>query len=70
MVYNCRPLLGGLVRTESLWLLTRAQQPDPDLVASVYTSMRERGLPVDSLRQTVQTQCQLLPSLQAQTIAV
>eukprot|EP00090_Calanus_glacialis_P005188 TRINITY_DN13993_c0_g1_i1.p1 TRINITY_DN13993_c0_g1~~TRINITY_DN13993_c0_g1_i1.p1 ORF type:complete len:209 (-),score=39.58 TRINITY_DN13993_c0_g1_i1:135-761(-) len=59
IVYDCSPF--PLIKKESLWLLTRKQNPDPKLVKWAYSRMRSLGLPVGSLQKTTQTNCSLLP---------
>merc|ERR1719400_2762909 len=60
IVYDCLDIL-GLFKAESLWLLTRAQFPDQDLVEEGYKRMADWELPVDSLAVTDQTGCENLP---------
>ncbi|XP_023332464.1 uncharacterized protein LOC111704458 isoform X2 [Eurytemora carolleeae] len=59
VVYNCNQY--PLIKTESLWLLTREQNPSQELVEQLYSEMREMGLPVDSFYKTEQSNCTQLP---------
>lgn len=60
IVYSCAEKL-FLGKKESLWLLTRDQNPSKYLVAGAKNQMRQMGLPVGSLRTTPQTNCAQLP---------
>merc|ERR1711997_706487 len=60
IVYDCLDIL-GLFKAESLWLLTRAQFPEKDIIDEGYKRMADWELPVDSLSETDQTGCQNLP---------
>jgi len=61
IVYDCLDILGGAFKAESLWLLTRAQFPDQDILDDGYKRMADWELPVDSLSETDQTGCENLP---------
>jgi len=59
-VYICDQYL-GLFKVESLWLLTREQTPSAEFVQAAYSRMTELGLPVQILKETPQTDCDVLP---------
>jgi len=63
LVYSCTNLPFNVLKTESVWVLTREQQPAQALVDQVYSKARELGLPVDKISQTVQEDCEALPPI-------
>merc|ERR1712037_985027 len=60
VVYNCNPI-GNILKKESLWLLTRDQQPSQATIAAGYKVMSDYKLPMNALVGTEQTGCSLLP---------
>merc|ERR1711992_168466 len=54
-------LILGVAKAESIWFLTREQHPAESLVAQGYEIMADLGLPVDSVKATPQTNCDILP---------
>merc|ERR1712037_803509 len=60
VVYNCNPV-GAILKKESLWLLTRDQQPSQATIAAGYKVMSDYKLPGGHLVNTDQTGCSLLP---------
>eukprot|EP00091_Calanus_sinicus_P020309 TRINITY_DN5467_c0_g1_i2.p1 TRINITY_DN5467_c0_g1~~TRINITY_DN5467_c0_g1_i2.p1 ORF type:complete len:200 (-),score=37.27 TRINITY_DN5467_c0_g1_i2:108-707(-) len=61
VVYNCKS--GYIYNSESLWVLTREQFPDQQLVDDTYSLMKNLTLPVKSLEKTPQEDCQKMPPL-------
>merc|ERR1711868_294567 len=62
IVYNCNSFW-GIVKTESLWYLTRQQIPDQTIIDQGYQKMTDLGLPVTKLKETPQTNCANMPAL-------
>jgi len=60
VVYNCNPV-GAILKKESLWLLTRDQQPSQATINAGYKVMANYNLPKGNLVKTEQTGCSLLP---------
>jgi len=60
VVYNCNPV-GNILKKESLWLLTREQQPSQATINAGYKVMKDYNLPKANLVRTDQTGCSLLP---------
>merc|ERR1719192_1404567 len=66
IVYDCSQKL--FIKKESLWLLTRDQNPSPYIVAGAKNQMKSLGLPVGALRTTPQTNASKCPQLARPTL--
>jgi len=63
IVYSCTQQLFGILKSESLWLLTRNKNPLSSVVDSAYSRMNELGLPTGALKKTPEADCSALPDL-------
>merc|ERR1712045_378284 len=63
IVWDCKEISED-IHQETIYLLTREQHPTQDLVEMEYLIMADLGLPIDTVEETPQTDCDILPSVQ------
>merc|ERR1711994_938228 len=67
IVYDCKQLAEDSMK-ETIYLLTREQHPTQELVEKGFLIMADLGLPTDTVDQTSQDNCDILPSLESASV--